>query len=119
MKDFMVLLFASAEHNIESVPAEQRGAIYEKFGAWVQGLAQKGQLVGGDPLSNSRMSMRAGNKSVSDGPYIESKEFMNGYFRIRAVDLNDAMELCRNHPCFLYGGGLEVVEIATLGGGLP
>jgi hypothetical protein len=117
MNQYMVLLYASKENNIEAVPEKDRAAIYQKFGQWVGGLVQKNQFVGGEPLSNSSKSLRSSGKAVVDGPYLEAKEFMNGYFIIRAESLDEATEICKSHPCFLHGGGLEVVEMAELQGG--
>jgi len=41
------------------------------------------------------------NKGVfKDGPFVESKEVIIGYYHIRATDLNEAREIAKANPVF-------------------
>jgi hypothetical protein len=42
---------------------------------------------------------------VTDGPFVESKETLGGYYMIEAADLDEALEIAREVPA---GVGVEV-----------
>ncbi|HTI89933.1 MAG TPA: YciI family protein [Puia sp.] len=77
---------------------------------WMGGIAAKDRLVN----NGSRLGIR-GSKwlgaggVVSDGPYTEIKEFINGYTIIRAESGEEAAELAKGCPIlFAPGGSVEV-----------
>src|ERR1700742_5022604 len=76
---------------------------------WMGGIAAKDRLVS----NGSRLGVR-GSKwlgaggVVSDGPYTEVKEFINGYIIIRAESSEEAAELPKGCPIlFAPGGSVE------------
>ena len=50
-----------------------------------------------------------GGFSVTDGPFVETKEALGGYYLVEAADLDEAIELAKQVP--VLGGGLEVRPI--------
>ena len=50
-----------------------------------------------------------GGFTVTDGPFVESKEALGGYYLVEAADLDEAIELAKQIPAL--GGGLEVRPI--------
>ena len=61
-------------------------AALEKAGAWVFGVGLK-------PVSTATVvRSSAGNVSMTDGPYAESKEQMGGFWLIQAPDLDAALD---------------------------
>ncbi|MGN6608206.1 MAG: YciI family protein [Jatrophihabitans sp.] len=50
----------------------------------------------------------AGEFAVTDGPFIESKEVVGGYYLIEATDLDDAIRAARQIPVHSATGGLEI-----------
>ncbi len=65
---------------------------------WQQGLAEKGILVGGDPLQTTGKQVTGKSKVVTDGPLIVAKETVDGYLIVNAKDLNDAVEIAKGCP---------------------
>jgi hypothetical protein len=65
-------------------------------------LQKNGQWVGGEGLGgpDSTMTLRFqnGKVTVTDGPFVESKEVLGGLLIIEARDLNHAIQLISNHP---------------------
>ncbi len=59
---------------------------------------------------------RSGKVSVTDGPFVEVKEQVGGFFIIEARDLNDAIRIASKHPAAHLGEdlgwGIEVRPIA-------
>jgi hypothetical protein len=46
---------------------------------------------------------RAGKPSVTDGPYVETKEQVGGFFIIEASDLDEAIQVASRHPAAHLG----------------
>ncbi|MFD7002172.1 YciI family protein [Streptomyces mirabilis] len=45
---------------------------------------------------------------LSDGPFVESKEYVAGFDLIEVADLDEAIALASRHPAALGGGSVEV-----------
>ncbi|WP_405926716.1 YciI family protein [Streptomyces sp. NBC_00035] len=45
---------------------------------------------------------------LSDGPFVESKEYVAGIDIIEVADLDEAISLASRHPAALGGGSVEV-----------
>ncbi|MFC7258471.1 YciI family protein [Streptomyces lutosisoli] len=45
---------------------------------------------------------------LSDGPFVESKEYVAGFDIIEVADLDEAIALASGHPAALGGGSVEV-----------
>jgi hypothetical protein len=50
----------------------------------------------------------SGGFAVTDGPFIETKEALGGYYLIEAADLDEAIALAKQVPVVAPTGGLEV-----------
>jgi hypothetical protein len=115
MKQYMLLLIGRSDNKLDHLPEEKINEIYQKFGEWVKDLQVKNRFIGGDALQENRkrLSMQ-NNKLTVDGPFTEAKEVVNGYFIIKAESMDEALELTRSHPAFLYDGKIEVIEMMQL-----
>ena len=51
----------------------------------------------------------AGGFTVTDGPFVETKEALGGYYLVEAADLDEAIALAKQVP--VIEGGLEVRPI--------
>jgi hypothetical protein len=45
---------------------------------------------------------------ITDGPFIDSKEIVAGFYVIEAPDLDAALAIARTNPVVRDGGGVEV-----------
>lgn len=84
----------------------------EMHGEWIEELGD--QYVGGDALEQYAKSVKGKNKVVTDGPYIESKEMVGGYYLINTNSLEEATELSKGCPTLRLGGSVEVREIMKM-----
>lgn len=110
MKEFLLLL----RENIEaygSMSPEEMQADIEKHMKWVEELAKNNHFKHGNPLSPSGGTLSGTAKLVTDGPYIESKEGISGYYFLLAESLEQAIELAKGCPTLLLGGKVEVREV--------
>jgi hypothetical protein len=65
-------------------------------------LREGGHLISHGSLqpahSSACLRPKAGKASITDGPFIETKEQIGGFFVIEARDLNDAIRVVSQHP---------------------
>jgi hypothetical protein len=70
--------------------------------AWRRDLEERGLLILGSalkaPETATTVQVRNGQTQLSDGPYIESKEFVAGIAVISCTDRQQAIQLAATHP---------------------
>ncbi len=77
-------------------------------------MAERGLLVGGHKLEDGTGRLMKGN-TVSDGPFVESKEVIGGLYVIQANDYDHAVELASTCP-HLDIGPIEVRAVDVVSG---
>ena len=96
------LLIYADEKAWESVPHDERHAIYEEYDKFANELVERGVMRGGDQLADSpaatTVRVRDGQQLVTDGPFAETKEQLGGYFLVEVDDLDTAIELASKIP---------------------
>jgi hypothetical protein len=100
MDTYLLMLHEDPRQYASLSPAEM-GAVVERYRAWSQKLAAEGRLVGGEKLADEPgRRMRAGPMGpiVTDGPTIESKDVIGGFFMIRAASYDEAVALAADCP---------------------
>jgi hypothetical protein len=113
MKEF-VLVFRDANDPDFKPSPEQMQEVLTNWMTWMGGIAAQNKLVNhGSRLSVSNSKTVRPNNVVTDGPYMEIKEFINGYTIIRAVDIDDAVEIASGCPILQTGGNVEVRAIVA------
>ena len=72
-----------------------------------QVFALGGSLAGGEALAatGTATSIRGGS-TVTDGPFLETKEALGGFYVVEARDLDHALEMAKQCPAPF--GGVEV-----------
>ena len=77
---------------------------------WMGGIAAKDRLSSsGHRLAIRESKTIASGNVVTDGPYTEVKEFINGFMIVKAQSVDDAIELAKGCPIlFAEGGKVEV-----------
>jgi hypothetical protein len=70
-------------------------------------LKQSGSLLGAEPLAPvdtmTSVTMRAGERLLTDGPFIETKEHLLGFYLLDVPDLDAALEWAGKMPIVRYG----------------
>lgn len=77
---------------------------------WMGGIAARDRLSSsGHRLGIRESKTIASGNVVTDGPYTEVKEFINGYVIIKAQSVDEAVEMAKGCPIlFAEGGKVEV-----------
>ena len=68
---------------------------------WVSEMDGRGVRQEGYPLAvedATTVRVRHGEILLTDGPFVEAKEFMAGYDILECADLDEAIEVASKHP---------------------
>lgn len=107
-------LVYSDENDLHSLPDSPEDA--ECF-AYGQKLESSGHLLAGqalEPVSTATtVRVRAGEVSITDGPFAETKEQLAGFYMIEAKDLDEALQLAAGIPPARVGS-IEVRPVREL-----
>ena len=110
MKEYLMLIRENLENYGKMTQKEMEEDI-AKHVKWVEGLVQNGNFKGGNPLMPLGKSVKGSHKIVTDGPYIESKEGVSGFYFLLANSLEEATEIAQGCPSLDIEGTVEVREI--------
>jgi len=106
MSEFTFLFRGSA---LGSSSPEQMQRSFEKWAAWFKELGAQGHIKDrGNALDDGGRLVHGRQKLVSDGPFAEAKDLVNGYIVVEARDLDHAVALAKGCPIFNDGGAVEV-----------
>ncbi|HYN08664.1 MAG TPA: YciI family protein [Vicinamibacterales bacterium] len=110
---FMMIVKASKESEAGILPTEQELAQMAKYN---EELVKAGVLLAGEGLQASSKGARvqyAGPKrTVIDGPFMEAKELIAGFWLIQAKSKDEALEWARRVP--FDKGEVEVRQLFEL-----
>ena len=107
MKKFILLLHENAEE-VKNYAPEEMQELVEAHMKWAQQLQESGHMIGGAGLGDNGKRIVGKDALVKDGPYIESKELIGGYYIIEARDFEHAAEIAQGCPCHKWGGTTEI-----------
>lgn len=111
--DYLLLFRGGASP--KDLSPEQMQQLMNKWFAWIGQMKSRGQYKAGDPLHDEGkcLSGKDGN-TVTDGPFVESKETVGGYVIVNARDLTEAAEIAKGCPIFENNGTVEVRPIQQM-----
>jgi hypothetical protein len=94
---------------------EQMQQVMQKWMAWFKQLSDKGHIKSpGHPLERTGKLVKGSQKTVTDGPFAESKDVVGGYTLVEARDLEQAVELSKGCPIFEREGMVEVRPVMQM-----
>jgi len=111
MEKFIYLFRGDMDHSQSN---EEMQARTQKWLEWISQLRKSGIYLGGDPLVPTGKQLEGKKKTVTDGPFVESKEMVSGYIMILAKDIDEAVEISKGCPIFEVDGHLEVRPVQKL-----
>ena len=109
------LMFADKVENLEAfakVPQAERSAAMDKVVKWFDEHSKAGRIVTTygleGPNTSTTVRIKNGKAIVTDGPFIETKEIINGFAVIEVEDLDEALAMAKTWP---GGGDGRIVEV--------
>jgi hypothetical protein len=102
------MLILASDPALEPAPdSEAFGPYMEEWAAYTGALVEAGAMVAGEALQDvetaSTVKVRDGKRIVSDGPFIESKEVIGGYYVIDVANLDEALDWAARIPNATFG----------------
>lgn len=117
MPQYMMILHDSTT-GLAGLSPDEIQRIVGRYKTWSAKVAQAGKLKGGEKLRDEpgkNLTQNNGKVAVRDGPFVESKEIIGGYFLIEAANYKEAVDLCGDCPHLALGGRIELREVEHLG----
>jgi hypothetical protein len=97
---------------------EERGKIFQEYGAYTEELRNSGAYVEGAPLqptaTATTVQLRDGEQVVTDGPFAETKEQLGGYYVVEVDTIDDAIDWAAKIPSARIGK-IEVRPVMPVG----
>ena len=109
MKEFM-MIFRNEQNDAPKPSPEQMQAMVKLWQDWIGGIAAQNRLVSTEALGMEGKTVSK-DAVVSDGPYVEVKEYISGYTIVKAENLEEAVKMSEGCPIFLHDGTVEVRDV--------
>ena len=107
-------LACEEERTLNELSQPEWQALRKETLDYVESLRDGGRLIATHPLQSATLAktvrIRNGKLSVTDGPFVETKEHIGGYFLIEARDLEEAIQIASKWPSARLGS-IEVRPI--------
>jgi hypothetical protein len=116
MPEFVFLYRNTQEEYRETFNSPERAQqSMMKWRAWFKELGDKGYLKNiGQPLEDAGKVVGGKKKTITDGPYAETKDVIGGFSIVEAKDLDQAAQLASGCPITETGGSVEVRPVRQL-----
>jgi hypothetical protein len=102
------LLIYSNEPEWDNLSDDEKTAIYADYAH----VSESPGIVGGAELdaapTATTVRVQNGRMMTTDGPFVETKEMLGGFFLFEADDLDAALEIAARIPAASRGGAVEV-----------
>ena len=110
---YLCMIFSN-ETSWATMTKEESDAQHAAYGSFTQDIIKSGHMLNGEALQASSTAttvrVRDGKISTTDGPFIETKEQLGGYYLVNARDLNEAIQIAARIPG-AWTGAIEVRPI--------
>lgn len=108
-----VMVIMKGDPSPDQLPTTE---IFRVMGDYNQALADAGVLIGAEGLmpsaSGKRVTLGAGEPTVVDGPFAETKELLSGWWLFQVETIDEAIAWLERSP--LNGSGMEI-ELRVVG----
>ena len=110
MKEFM-MIFLGAKYEEQNLSSEELQTRMQTWFTWIGKLKEQGIYLGGDPLTYDVKRISGPDRIESDGPFVETKEIIGGYFKVKANNFDEVKAMAKDYPDYDLGGTVEIREI--------
>ena len=98
----MVIVKATESSEAEKLPMTGHEEMFEAMGKYNEELVKAGIMLAGDGLKPSKFGKRVHfngtSRSVTDGPFTETKELIAGFWIWQVRSMEEAMEWAKRCP---------------------
>ncbi len=111
MAQYAVLIYANDSAHAPEATAEDTASCDEH----ADELVVANSMLVAYALTPRDMATSLRADSITDGPFIDSKEIVAGFYIIEAPDLDAALAIAGTNPVIREGGGVEVRPVHSGG----
>jgi hypothetical protein len=119
LKEYLLFIY-EPESYLTSLADDARKAVFGRYVDLTKSLRTAKAYVEGSPLQSvtkaKTVRVREGKRVVTDGPFAETREQLAGYYRVRAGNLDQALDYAARIPA-AESGTIEVRPVLDLGSG--
>jgi len=114
VSEYLILIYEPAGgYDISPEVWDQAMQAHGRFAEQVSEMG--GKILGGNALEPTSTATSIRGDVVTDGPFVETKEVLGGYYLVEARDLDQALAIGRLCPAPY--GGVEVRPVRDTSGG--
>lgn len=108
---------------LDALTEEEMAAIGDGHGRLMEAIKESGELITTqalvDPSQAAVVTVRDGQTVVTDGPFLEAKEYLGGFYFVDVENKERAIELAAQIPdAAIPGLGVEVRQVMFSDGSL-
>jgi hypothetical protein len=96
----------------EQMPEAEQNQIYADWQALKDIPGVEAGVRMDDPGTATTVRVADGKTLTTDGPFVETKEALGGYFFLEADDLDAAIDVASRVPAARLGGAVEIRPLA-------
>jgi hypothetical protein len=108
MAEYLILIYeredeyAAASPEVINEVMEAHNRFGEQFGS---------RIVSGRALKDGQTATSIRNDVVTDGPFVETKEVLGGFYLVQADDLDEAIEFGKHCPARFGGVAVRPIQV--------
>ena len=103
MAQYVVLIYENESEYAKAAP-EVYGQVMDAHNRFAEQVTERGgKIAGGNALQSTATATTIRGDVVTDGPFVETKEALGGFYLIEADDLDQAIKIAKMVPA-PYGG---------------
>jgi hypothetical protein len=111
MAQYAVLIYANDSAHRPDHTAEET----ETCDRHAEELERSGAMVAAWALTPRDLATSVRGDTITDGPFVDAKEIVAGFYILEAPDLDAALAIAKLNPACQEGGGVEVRPVAEGG----
>ena len=109
-----IALIYTSDNGGNDLSEDEQKAVFGEYMA----LSDDPKTLGGDQLAGAdtatTVRVDGGEMLTTDGPFVETKEELGGYYVIDAGDLDEAVAFAARIPAARFGGAIEVRPVVEM-----
>jgi hypothetical protein len=114
-----LLLIHMNPHTWEAMSEDEHNEVFAGHNEFMKMITESGEFVSNvalaDPTQSATVRVRDGVRVVTDGPYVEAKEYLAGYYLVDVDSPERAMDLAAMIPDASFNA-MEVRQVMDIGG---
>jgi hypothetical protein len=98
------------------MPEAQRAKVMDEYRVFTQDIVKSGHFRAGaqlqPPSTATTVREKNGKRLTTDGPFVEAKEQLGGYYLVECAHLDEAIAIAGRIPSVRVGDAVEIRPLA-------